>query len=73
MTLRDAEPEVPRWLAGLIVVGFAASLLYGILVLQNVLAILAVWFGLLGVGVSLFVVYLLYRLVVAVEQIAAER
>jgi hypothetical protein len=62
--------EVPTWLAGVVValVLFIAAyvLVYGGSLSGPLVAI----FGLIGIGLSAFTVYLLYRFVVAVEKIA---
>lgn len=48
------------------------SILYSIVVMGSLLFWLIPWVGALFVGLTLFVVYLLYRLVVAIETIAAK-
>jgi len=65
-----SDIEVPTWLVGLLVVLVGASFVYGIVVMQRIAAPLMLWLGVASLGGSLFVLYLLYRLVVAVEQIA---
>lgn len=65
----ETDYEVPTWIAVLIIVSFAASLAYG-LVVGNISGPIALWAGLFRVGLSIFVVYLFYRFVVAVEAIA---
>lgn len=54
----------------MIIIAFLASLLYGVLVLRSPLQLLSVWWNLIGLGLLIFVVYLFYRLVLAVERIA---
>ncbi|MFB1065347.1 hypothetical protein [Natrinema sp. H-ect4] len=70
MSVADLQTKVPRFtvptIAGLLLV----SLLYSVLVTANITLWLAVWGGLLSIGIGLFVVYLFYRLVLAVERIA---
>lgn len=70
METQSPSYEVPTWLAGVIValVLFTAAyvLLFGGSLSGPLLAI----FGLTGLGLSVFTVYLLYRFVVAVEKIA---
>lgn len=73
MSFAESRPEVPTWIAGLVVALFAASLAYGIGVRQSLSEPIMAWLSVLGVGLSLFVVYLLYRLVLAVEQIARNK
>lgn len=71
MAIRDSEPEVPTWVAGLVVAAVAV-LTFGYIFLYggNISSPLAVLFGAFQVGLVLFVVYLLYRFVLAVETIA---
>lgn len=59
---------MPRWIAGAIIAVFVASLIYGVFVIHRPLQIVSVWLGLLGLGVALVVIYLLYRVLTAVEQ-----
>ena len=66
------EFEIPAWVVGSILLVFLASLAYGVLIAQSLTAPIAVWIDILEVAVALFVVYLLYRFVVAVETIADE-
>ena len=70
MSVADLHAKIPRFTlpatAGLLVV----SLLYAVLVTGDIVLWLIVWGGLSSIGVGLFVVYLFYRLVLAVEQIA---
>lgn len=66
------EFEIPISVIGLILVLFVASLAYGVLIMQSLTAPIAVWNYIFGVAVILFVVYLLYRFVVAVETIATK-
>jgi hypothetical protein len=73
MNAPDPRTELPRFalpvVAGLLLV----TLLYSVLVFGNVVVWLALWGGLFGIGAALFVIYLLYRLVLAVERIADGR
>lgn len=70
MEFSEGNQAVPTWVVGSVVVLFAASLLVGIFIRGNPVAILSGWLWLFGVGFSLFVVYLFYRLVLAIETIA---
>ncbi|MDR5673829.1 hypothetical protein RH858_11820 [Halalkaliarchaeum sp. AArc-GB] len=70
MSITFAEVEVPTGLVGAVVVLFVASLVYGLLIMGSLIIPLAVWAGLLCVGIFLLVVYLLYRIALAVEEIA---
>lgn len=53
---------------GSIVAVFVASLSFGIFVTHRPLQIVSVWLGLPGLGLILGVIYLLYRVVLAVER-----
>ena len=70
MSFVKQQPEVPTWIAGLVVVLFVATLVYGIVVMQSLSEPIMLWLGILGFALSLIVVYLLYRFVLAVEKIA---
>lgn len=70
MSVKDREFEVPTWAAAVLVVLVGLSFLYGILVMRSITAPAVLWLGIAGVALNLFVVYLLYRFVVAVETIA---
>lgn len=64
------EFEVPTSAIGLTLLLFVTSLAYGVLIMRNPAAMIAVWINIFQLGVLLFVVYLFYRFVVAVETIA---
>lgn len=49
---------------------FVASGLYSLLLARAVLLWVSVWLGVVRLGLFVFVIYLLYRLVLAVEGIA---
>jgi len=66
------EFEIPTSAIGVLFVLFVASLTYGVVIMQSLTAPITVWLDILEVGVILFVVYLLYRFVVAVETIASK-
>lgn len=70
MSVADLQTKVPRFTAPVIASLLIISLLYSVLVTQNIVLWLVVWGGLLSVVLTLFVVYLFYRLVLAVERIA---
>jgi len=59
---------VPGWLVGAVLVALGLSGGFGIL-LGRVNTLVTVWLAALQIGVSLFVIYLFYRLVLAVERI----
>ena len=64
------EFEVPTSVIGLILVLFVASLAYGFVIMQSLIRPISVWISIVEVGILLFVVYLFYRFVLAVETIA---
>ncbi|RZV10341.1 hypothetical protein BDK88_1496 [Natrinema hispanicum] len=64
------QEKIPRFAVPAIIVLLAGSLLYSVFVTAQIFAWLVFWGGLFLIGLSLFVVYLLYRLVLAVERIA---
>lgn len=67
------EERIPaRKVGAVLVVLLALTFAYSLLVLQQILLWAVLWLSVLAVGVSLFVVYLLYRLVAAVETLAEE-
>lgn len=70
MNTTESGFELPTWVAGLVLLLVAGIFLYGIVVMQSILAPFIALFGLLGIALSVFVVYLLYRFVVAFEKIA---
>lgn len=70
MSVQDFKYEIPTWAAALITVLVLLSFAYGVIVQGSLLAPVVLWIWLGGIAVSLFVVYLLYRFVIAVEKIA---
>lgn len=72
MEAQELNFEVPTWIAGLLLVLVGTTFTYGIVVRGSLTEPLVLWLWLLGVGIALFVVHLLYRFVVAVETIAAK-
>lgn len=70
VSVDDLQAKLPRFtvpvVAGLLVV----SLAYSVLVAASLVPWLVVWGGLFSVVFMLSVVYLLYRLVLAVERVA---
>lgn len=67
--LWQTDYEVPYWLAAVIFLAFFGTLAVG-LVVGNLAGLVAIWAGVLRLALGLFVIYLLYRFVVAVETIA---
>ncbi|WP_336328203.1 hypothetical protein [Halovenus sp. HT40] len=70
MAVQDLNYEIPTWAAALITVFVLFSFAYGVLIQGSFLAPIVLWLWLGGIALSLFVVYLLYRFVIAVEKIA---
>lgn len=70
MDTRDSRFELPAWLVAVLLVAVGASAFYGVVVRRSLAEPLALWFGIFQIAVGLFVVYLLYRFVLAVEKIA---
>jgi hypothetical protein len=70
MSVADLQTKVPRFTVPGIASLLIISLLYSVLVTQNIVLWFVMWGGLLSIGLTLFVVYLFYRLVLAVERIA---
>jgi hypothetical protein len=71
MAIRDSEPEVPTWVASTVVAAVTA-VVFGYIFIYGgaATAPLGVLLVVGQVGLVLFVLYLLYRFVVAVETIA---
>lgn len=61
--------EVPYWVAGLIVIVLFGSLGFGF-IFGNLAGLVAIWVGVIRLSLALFLIYLFYRFVVAVETIA---
>ena len=70
MAVDHSSVRVPTRIAGLLAIFVGVSFLYGIVVMGSIAAPIAFWLGIVSLGISLFVVYLLYRFVLAVETIA---
>jgi len=71
MATRDSQPEVPTWVAGVVVAAIGLLTFWYLFVFGgHVAGPLAAFVGALQLGMALFVVYLLYRFVLAVETIA---
>ena len=70
MSLTALRNDLPRFVVPVVVSLLAVSLAYSVLVRASVVAWLALRDGILATGVVLVTVYLIYRLVLAVERIA---
>jgi hypothetical protein len=70
MSVRDSEPEVPPWVAVAILALVGLGGLYVVLVGGHAFGAVVWLLWLLGLALSLFVVYLFWRFVLAVERIA---
>ncbi|QFU84508.1 hypothetical protein [Natronorubrum aibiense] len=66
------EFDIPTRMIQTVSVLFIASLVYGILIMGSPIPLLSVWIEIFKLGILLFVVYLLYRFVLAIETIAAK-
>nr|WP_241432736.1 hypothetical protein [Natrinema pellirubrum] len=66
--MEPLQEKIPRFTVPAIIVLLAGSLFYTVLTTTAIFAWLVFWGGLLSIGLWLAVVYLLYRLVLAVEQ-----
>ena len=66
------EFDIPTRMIQTLLALFVASLVYGILIMRSPIPLLSVWIEIFKLGVLLFVVYLLYRFVLAIETIAAK-
>lgn len=69
-SIKIQNTEIPTWVAGLLIVLVGLSFAFGIVVMGSLTAPLTFWIGAFSVGVTLFLVYLFYRFVLAVEKIA---
>lgn len=70
MTIKNIQTSVPRWAVLALLAAIGLSFAYGILIMGSLAAPLGLWASLLSLALTLFVVYLLYRFVIAVETIA---
>lgn len=70
METRTPRIEVPTWLTGGLIVFVIASIGYVYVYGGNPSTLASLFLGGIGVGITLFMVYLLYRFVVAFEKIA---
>ncbi len=68
----QTDYEVPYWLAAVIFLAVFGTLAVGIVV-GNLAGLVAIWAGILRLALGLFVIYLFYRFVVAVETIAEKQ
>jgi hypothetical protein len=67
--INELTDTVPRWVPVVVLLLFVASGLYSFLLARAVLLWVSVWLGVVRLGLFVFVIYLLYRLVLAVEGI----
>jgi len=70
MSVANLRSKISRFTVPAIATLLVISLLYSVLIRANIILWFQMWGRLLGIGTGLFVVYLFYRLVLAVEQIA---
>ena len=72
MAVSQSDITVPTWAAVVLVGLIGVSFAVGIGVAGSITAPIAFWGSLLSIVLSLLVVYLFYRLVIAVETIATK-
>jgi len=70
MSTRPLQQRVPSYVAPLVIALALVTLLYSLLVTGQLLLWVALWGSLVATAVTVLLVYLFYRLVVAVERIA---
>jgi hypothetical protein len=70
MSARALQQRVPSYVAPLVIALALVSLLYSLFVTGQLLLWVALWGSLVATAVTVLLVYLFYRLVVAVEEIA---
>ncbi|WP_254521906.1 hypothetical protein [Natrinema caseinilyticum] len=68
--VQEFRDEVPSWVVRLVLVLFGVSLVYGFITRGTLYEPIAVWIQILRLALLVFVVYLLYRFIIAVEIIA---
>ena len=70
MAVDTSSPSVPRWAAVAMLAVGGLSVVYGVVIMGSLTALLQIWLNLIEPVVLLVAVYLLYRLVIAIETIA---
>ncbi len=70
MSAQPLQQKIPSFAAPLVITLALVSLLYALVVSQSLLLWLVAWGSLAAIAATVFLVYLFYRLVVAVEEIA---
>jgi len=70
MSTQELRDEIPSWLVGLVTVLFIGSFVYGIIVRASIIEPIEWWIEIIELAFLIFIVYLLYRFVIAVETIA---
>jgi len=70
MSARTLQQRVPSYVAPLVIALALVSLLYAVFVTGELLLWLVAWGSVISTAVAVVLVYLFYRLVVAVEEIA---
>jgi hypothetical protein len=69
MATDESDFDVPRWVAG-VILALVAVFAYAVVIGASLTRPVAIALGALELAIALFVVYLLYRFVLAVETIA---
>jgi hypothetical protein len=70
MSARTLPQRIPSYVAPLVIALALVTLVYALLVRQELLLWLVAWGSLAATAAAVLLVYLFYRLVVAVEEIA---
>lgn len=76
MSAMNLRNEISTWPVIMVGLLLLVTLPYSVLIKGNLLSGLiqwgSIWAGILGITLTLFVIYLFYRFVIAVEKIAAK-
>jgi len=70
MRVEELPTSVPRWVVVALLAAIGLSFVYGIVIMGSLTAPLGLWVSIGSLALTLFIVYLLYRFVIAVETIA---
>ena len=70
MTVDELPTSVPRWAVVALLAAVGLSFVYGVVIMGSLTAPLGLWVSIGSLALTLFVIYLLYRFVIAVETIA---
>ena len=70
MAVDELKTKIPRWAVVALLAAVGLSFAYGILIMGSLTRPLVLWSAIFRAALSLVVVYLFYRFVLAVETIA---